>query len=101
MVRGCFSEAVTTIARALFNAKASTPATDYMVSVPCLTRPIPMNEHAKNVLDGVSVATAVATLAAWLPPLAALASLVWTVIRILETKTVQGWLRKWRKADGL
>jgi hypothetical protein len=60
-----------------------------------------MNEHAKNVLDGVSVATAVATLAAWLPPLAALASLVWTVIRILETKTVQGWLRKWRKADGL
>lgn len=55
-----------------------------------------MNEHAKAAIDGLSVATAVATLAAWLPPLAALASLVWTGIRIYETKTVQGWIAKWR-----
>ena len=55
-----------------------------------------MNEHAKTVVDGLSLAAVIATLAAWLPPLAAFASLVWTLIRIYETKTVQGWLKKWR-----
>lgn len=55
-----------------------------------------LSENVKTVFDGLSVATAIATLAAWLPPLAAFASLVWTVIRIYETKTVQGWVRKWR-----
>jgi hypothetical protein len=54
-----------------------------------------MNEHAKHWIDWISVATAVATFASWLPPLAALASLVWTAIRIYETRTVQGWLRAW------
>lgn len=53
-----------------------------------------MNEQVKHVLDGVSVAAAVATFFAWLPPLAALASLVWTLIRIYETRTVQGWLTR-------
>lgn len=43
-----------------------------------------MAEHAKNVLDGVSLAAAAASLAGWLPQLAALASLVWTCIRIYE-----------------
>lgn len=57
-----------------------------------------MNEHVKHALDWASVAAAVAALAAWLPPLAALASLVWTGIRIYETKTVQGWVKK-RRAD--
>ena len=55
-----------------------------------------LSEPTKTVLDGLSVATVLASLAAWLPPLAALASLVWTGIRIYETKTVQGWLKKWR-----
>lgn len=52
-----------------------------------------LSEHLKAILDGVSVATALATLAALLPPLAALASLVWTCIRIYETETVQNWLK--------
>jgi hypothetical protein len=40
-----------------------------------------MNEHIKNFLDGASVAAAVASfLAQWLPPLAALVSLLWTLI---------------------
>jgi hypothetical protein len=51
-----------------------------------------MSEHTKMAIDGLSVATAFAALATWLPPLAALASLVWSLIRIYETKTVQGWL---------
>ena len=56
-----------------------------------------MNEHAKMAVDGLSLAAVIATMAAWLPPLAALASLVWTVIRIYETATVQRWLKRWRK----
>jgi hypothetical protein len=51
-----------------------------------------MNEHTKYLLDGVSLAAAVASLFAWLPPLAAFVSLVWTCIRIYETRTVQRWL---------
>jgi hypothetical protein len=56
-----------------------------------------MNEHAKTVLDGAAVATALASFFAWLPPLAAFASLVWTAIRIWETKTVQGWVARFRE----
>lgn len=55
-----------------------------------------MNEHAKTAIDGLSLVTVLATLAQWLPAAAALASLVWTVIRIYETRTVQGWLGRWR-----
>lgn len=54
-----------------------------------------MSEQMKHVFDTVSVATVLASLAAWLPPIAALASLVWTVIRIWETKTVQVWFRRY------
>jgi hypothetical protein len=54
-------------------------------------------EKFKLALDWASIATALAALAAWLPPLAALASLVWTGIRIYETKTVQGWIERWKQ----
>jgi hypothetical protein len=53
-----------------------------------------MHEHAKTVVDGFSVVTVLATLAGWLPVLAALASLIWTCIRIFETRTVQNWLHR-------
>ena len=55
-----------------------------------------MEEQAKHWLDAISIGAVAATLAGWLPALAALASLIWTGIRIYETKTVQGWLRKWQ-----
>jgi hypothetical protein len=55
-----------------------------------------LSEKVKLFLDGLSLTTAIASLAAWLPPLAALASLVWTLIRIYETATVQGWVKRWR-----
>jgi hypothetical protein len=51
-----------------------------------------MHEHAKHWIDAASIGAAIATLAGWLPAMAAFASLVWSVIRIYETKTVQGWL---------
>ena len=56
-----------------------------------------MNDHAHNWIDAISIGTAIATLAGWLPALAALASLVWTTIRIYETKTVQRWLKRGRE----
>jgi hypothetical protein len=49
-------------------------------------------EGTKQVIDAVSVFTVVGTLGELLPPMAALFTLVWTAIRIYETKTVQGML---------
>ena len=46
-------------------------------------------EGTKQVVDAVSVLTVVGTIGELLPPLAALFTLVWTGIRIFETKTVQ------------
>ena len=51
-------------------------------------------ESTKTFIDGVSVVTVVGTLGEMLPPMAALFTLVWTVIRIYETKTVQRLLGK-------
>jgi hypothetical protein len=53
-----------------------------------------IDEHTKHLIDGVSVATVMGTLMSWLPAIAALFTIIWTIIRIYETKTVQGWLKK-------
>jgi hypothetical protein len=49
-------------------------------------------DHAKAVGDTASLAATVGVLFGWLPYAAALASLIWTCIRIYETRTVQRWL---------
>lgn len=54
----------------------------------------PDHEQAKHLIDATSIAAVVGTLAGWLPAVAALLSIVWTIIRIYETKTVQRWLGK-------
>ena len=53
-----------------------------------------IDDHTKHLIDGVSVATVMGTLMSWLPAIAALFTIIWTVIRIYETKTIQGWLKK-------
>ena len=53
-----------------------------------------IDEHTKHLIDGVSVATVMGTLMSWLPAIAALFTIMWTAIRIYETKTIQGWLKK-------
>ena len=53
-----------------------------------------IDEHTKHLIDGVSVATVMGTLMSWLPAIAALFTIIWTVIRIYETKTVQRWIGK-------
>ena len=54
-------------------------------------------EQLKHLGDVLSIGTVVATLAAWLPPLAALFTIIWTAIRIYETKTVQRFINRFRK----
>ena len=51
-------------------------------------------EGTKQVIDAVSVVTVVGTIGELLPPMAALFTLIWTAIRIYETKTVQRLLGK-------
>lgn len=59
---------------------------------------MPHHEHltdaTKHVIDGASIATAVGTMMQLLPAIAALFTIVWTLIRIYETKTVQKLLGK-------
>ena len=56
-----------------------------------------MNDQAKVIVDASSIVVIAGTLIDWLPAVAALASLVWTTIRIYETETFQKWMRKWLK----
>jgi hypothetical protein len=53
-----------------------------------------LNEGTKHVLDGLSLITVLGTLMNWLPAVAALLSIIWTLLRIYESKTVQKWLGK-------
>tara|TARA_R110002126_G_C10358107_1_gene492301 strand:- start:22 stop:198 length:177 start_codon:yes stop_codon:yes gene_type:complete len=56
-----------------------------------------VNDQAKVIIDLSSITVVLATLVEWLPAAAALASLIWSVIRIYETETVQRWIKKCRK----
>ncbi len=49
---------------------------------------------SKHLFDGLSIGTVLATIAGWLPAVAALLSIIWTLIRLYETKTIQRWLNK-------
>ena len=50
------------------------------------------HETAKHVVDALSIITVVGTLVEMLPSIAAIFTIVWTLIRIWETKTVQNLL---------
>jgi hypothetical protein len=52
-----------------------------------------INEHTKHVIDWTSIGIAFGTLIQILPSIAAALSIVWSIIRIYETKTVQAWLK--------
>jgi len=47
------------------------------------------HETTKHVVDALSIMTVVGTLVEMLPSIAAIFTIVWTVIRIWETTTVQ------------
>ena len=52
------------------------------------------DEAIKQGVDAVSVITVVGTLAGILAAIAALFTIIWTGIRIYESKTIQDMLRK-------
>jgi len=56
-----------------------------------------VNEHTKSVIDWTSIGVAFGALLQILPSIAAALSIVWTIIRIYETKTVQNFIKKWKK----
>lgn len=53
-----------------------------------------VDEQTKLGMDVISVTTVLGSLVGALPAVAALFTIVWTAIRIYETKTVQRWLGK-------
>jgi hypothetical protein len=53
-----------------------------------------MNDHVKSALDLSSFAIVGATLAEWLPALAAGLSVIWSLIRLWETATVKRWFKR-------
>lgn len=46
-----------------------------------------LDDGTKHILDALSAITVVGTLTTWLPPLAALVSILWTGLRIFEMVT--------------
>lgn len=55
-----------------------------------------LTDATKHIIDTASIATAVGTLMQLLPAIAALFTIIWTTIRIYETKTVQKLLGKYK-----
>jgi hypothetical protein len=56
------------------------------------------DENVKSVVDGLSIITVIGTLADMLPSVAAVFTIVWTSIRIIETETVRGLIKRiWGK----
>jgi hypothetical protein len=53
-----------------------------------------VSEPAKHFVDALSIITVLGTLMDVLPAIAALLSIIWSLLRIYESKTVQGWLGK-------
>lgn len=61
-----------------------------------------MQEETKNLVDYAAASTAVMAVAQWLPPIAALFTIVWTAIRIAYHpiwSDLYGWVKAWRSKD--
>ncbi|MDG1313937.1 MAG: hypothetical protein P8P29_00240 [Flavobacteriaceae bacterium] len=56
-----------------------------------------LDEQSKETLDVIAASTGVLSLAAWLPPVASLFTIVWLGIRIYESKTIQDIVNKKNK----
>ena len=58
-----------------------------------------MLDETKDVIDVAAASTALLTLAAWLPPTASILTIVWMVLRIYESDTVQSIVNGTKKKD--
>lgn len=59
-----------------------------------------LSDQFKHVLDGLSVITVVGTITKMLPEVAAVFTILWTGIRIYETRTVQRLLGVSKDGEG-
>jgi len=48
-----------------------------------------LDEQSKDTLDVLAASTGILSLAAWLPPIASIFTIIWLGIRIYESETVQ------------
>jgi len=55
------------------------------------------HEVTKHAVDALSIITVLGTLMETLPAIAALFTIIWTAIRIWETKTVQKFISKFKE----
>jgi len=55
------------------------------------------HEATKHAIDALSVITVLGTLMETLPAIAALFTIIWTGIRIWETKTMQNFINKFKE----
>jgi len=53
-----------------------------------------IDQHTKNLIDGLSISGTVAAIIGALPAATAILTFVWTVIRLYETKTVQDLIQR-------
>ena len=53
-----------------------------------------LDEQSKDTLDVIAASTGLLSLAAWLPPIASLFTIVWIGIRIYESQTVQAMVNR-------
>jgi len=53
-----------------------------------------MVEETKQVVDVAAASTGILAVTAWLPPVASLFTIIWLGIRIYESDTIQGLMRK-------
>jgi hypothetical protein len=58
-----------------------------------------MIETTKEVVDVAAASTGILSLAAWLPPVASVFTIVWLGIRIYESNTVQSLVHGTNKKD--
>ena len=53
-----------------------------------------MTQEGKQILDLAAASTGIMSVAAWLPPIASLFTIIWLGIRIYESDTVQKIIHK-------
>lgn len=59
-----------------------------------------MHQHYQALVltaDAVSAVAVIGAIVGWAPPLAAMGALVWYIVQIYESKTVQQWLGRRRQ----
>ena len=55
-------------------------------------------EQLKHLGDVLSIGTVLGTIAGYLPAIAALVTIIWTGLRIYESRTIQQWLKRRRES---